>query len=145
GGIAVGMEFREIYARTQKAFQAERLQNDRTVVSTDWATTNLGHTVPWTHSEPTAEDQAMIERGDFTALREAIRVQRIFINSEQTFTVPATGLFTFEARVESMDDPTLPLILFHLLVGFINGEKIVQTNYQLLLDVLGMSYLRSTY
>ncbi len=143
--IAVGMEFKEIYARTQASFKIHGLQNHRTVVTTDWATTNLGHTVPWTCSEPTAEDEVALTGSDFTALREAIRVRRVFINSEQIFKVPTTGLFTFEARVESVDNPTLPLIFFHFLVGFVDGEKIVQTNYQLLFDALGMSFVRSTY
>src|SRR5262249_7803608 len=58
--IETGMEFREIHDLTQKIIAQNNLTNARTITWTDTVGTNLGHTIPWTYENPTAEEEKII-------------------------------------------------------------------------------------
>lgn len=121
--IEAGMQFREIHEYAQRFFGEHALSNARTITHTDPFGTNLGHTVPWTYEEYTQDERDTLRVGELAAVSALICRKRIFINGAETFRVPRTGAFTFEARLEDSDDPELPNVFFHLLLSFIDGQK----------------------
>ena len=124
------MEFRGLHARAQKLFARESLNNDRTVTHTDKVGTNLGHTIPWTHKDPTESEQAIISGNSFEKLKNLISSKRVNVNSRETFKIPENIVFTFEARLEDSEDSKMPLVFFHLLVVFRYGKRGIVSGFE---------------
>ena len=142
GYAAEGMTFKELHEYAQKLFSELHLTNDRTAVYTDKkSSTGLGHIVPWTHEEITTAEQAVLEGRDFNAIKDLVSKKRIFINPVETFAIPATVAFTFEARLESLDNNNLPNVFFHLVVSFVDGQKTIHGNFESIFKTLGMDYM----
>lgn len=106
--INSGMEFREIHEFAQQLFQKNKVNNHRTIVYNDPAGTNLGHTVPWTYENPTAEEEVIINEGNIETLKNLISKKRIYVNAIEKFKVPPTIAFTLEARLEDSQNLNLP-------------------------------------
>ncbi|MEX0616608.1 MAG: M24 family metallopeptidase [Candidatus Woykebacteria bacterium] len=123
GYVEVGMEFRELHNSAQKLFVENGLNNERTVTYTDKVGTNLGHTIPWTHEEPTSEEVNTIKGGNFKRLKGLISSKRINVNGEEKFKIPENIAFTVEVRLEDSEERKLPLVFFHLIVAVKNGKK----------------------
>lgn len=142
----VDMQFRELHDLTQQLFKGNDLHNARTVAWTDTVGTNLGHTIPWSYEEPTAEEQRIINGSSLDDLRKLISNKRVNVNRIERFKIPLNIAFTLEARLESSVDPTLPNIFFHLIITFKNGDKKILVNFNEVFSVLGMnSYVNSRF
>ncbi len=135
----VGMEFRELHDFTQRLFKENGLHNHRTVTWTDTVGTNLGHTVPWSYEEPTAEEQRIIAGQSLNDLRNLISNKRINVNRNERFKIPANIAFTLEARLERLEDPAMPNTFFHLIITFKNGRKKIVSNFNGVFSVVGMN------
>jgi hypothetical protein len=143
--IAVNMEFHQIHDTAQKIFKTRHLTNERTIVFHGKTGTNLGHTVPWSYEVPTSDEQDIINAGDFVALKTMISGKRITVNSSETFKIPETIAFTFEARLEDSENPKIPNVFFHYIVTFQEGKKEIFANFNEIFATVGMDYLRSKY
>lgn len=131
----VGMPFSEIYKRGVRHLKESVLE------ITPWMRThadplgiNVGHTVPGSYGDEKVS-------GSFDEVREAIRSRRIFINAEESFTVPPTGAFTVEARVASRRSKSLPPVFFHFIVTFVDGERRVLEDFEKCFIAAKMPYI----
>lgn len=142
----VGMEFREIHEYAQKIFLKASVNNDRTVTHTDKVGTNIGHTIPWTYENPTESEIKIIKSRNFEKLKDLISRKRINVNSEEKFRIPENIAFTNEIRLEDSNDPSLPLVFFHLTVLFRNGKKSIGSNFNPVFKALEMDkFVQSKY
>lgn len=145
GRIEIGMKFREIHHIAQMIFKKCNLTNARTVTLTDRTGTNLGHTIPWSYEDPTSEEVRAIQGNDFDLLKNTISRKRINVNFKETFKVPETIAFTFEARLEDLENQKLPNVFFHYIVTFVDGRKEILANFNEVFKAVGMDYLGSKY
>lgn len=141
----VSMEFCELHHFAQKSFTRKGLTNARTVTWTDKVGTNLGHTIPWSYEEPDDIEQQIITDRDFQKLSKLISEKRINVNRFEHFRITDDIAFTVEARLESMEDPSLPNVFYHLIVTYKDGKKIVLANFNKVFDAFGMVEIRSRY
>ncbi|OGY23078.1 MAG: hypothetical protein A2172_05210 [Candidatus Woykebacteria bacterium RBG_13_40_15] len=142
----VGMEFREIHNQARKLFKEIGVNNDRTVTYTDKVGTNLGHTIPWTWENPSELEINVINSRDFNKIKDLISHKRINVNREEKFKVPENVAFTIEARLEDTNNLSLPLVFFHVIVQFIDGNKRVNSNFNSVFKLLKMgSFVKSKY
>lgn len=132
---AVGMKFSDLYAYAMRHFK----ESGSLVVG--WMTThhdpqkvNLGHTIPGSFGA------ALPAGGSFESLKEAIRTQRIYINEVESFEIPPTCAFTFEARLVD-EARRMPNAFFHLTVTFSEGEKRILDDFDAIFRVTGMDYM----
>ncbi len=126
---APGKTFSDLCSYARVLFEKSRLTNDRALLTTrpeDAPVLNLGHTLPWTFDSDPAPGHAAKDK-DMLSLFDSISKARIFVNSNVSFEIPKTCAFTIEARLESLDDPSLPNNMWHMIVTFINGRKEVYT------------------
>jgi hypothetical protein len=145
GQIEVTMEMREIHDLTKKIIAQHHLTNARTVTWTDKVGTNLGHTIPWSYEEPNRDEVTIIKSKDIAKISDLISNKRINVNRLEKFKIPKTIAFTLEARLESLEDPLLPNVFFHLIACFQDGKKTVLANFNELFQVIGMDGIRSKY
>ena len=141
----IGMEFRELYHFAQKLFTRNGLTNARTITWTDKVGTNIGHTVPWSYEEPDGLEQEIIQDKNFAKLSQIISEKRINLNRFEHFKIADDIAFTVEARLESLEDPLLPNVFYHMIVTYKNGKKKVLTNFNKVFDAFGMNGVRSRY
>ena len=140
------MEFRDIHDYAQKQFKDYGLNNDRTVTWTDKVGTNLGHTIPFTYEKLTKSEQEVIDSGEFKQVKDLISSKRVNVNKVEKFEIPATIAFTNEVRLEDSNDPTMPLLFFHLVILFKDGRKTIRSNFNLIFKTLGMDkFIQSKY
>lgn len=145
GFAAAGMSYAEVFENARSVLKARHLTPDRMTTDHDPSGLNFGHTLPWTTHNPTTLEQYAMDVGDFEMLKENIRRKRFYVAANETSSIPSTGAFTVEARLESVDNPELPLAYFHLLVAMKQGQKEIFANLNPLFDMLSMDYIRSKY
>ena len=138
--IKMGTKFSEIYGKVIKELKLNNLENK--VYSTrDEALMNIGHTVPFIDRDPEGEEKEAISSGDGKLLNKAISGARIFINKDSGYEITENCAFTFEPRLTSLEDPSLPQWSFHTIVQFVEGKKIVLSNFNGVINLLGMDWM----
>ena len=141
----IGMQFCELHDFAQKLFAENGLTNARTVTWTDKVGTNLGHTIPWSYEEPDDQEQKIITGQDFQKLSQLISEKRVNVNRLEHFKIPDNIAFTLEARLESLEDPLLPNVFYHLIITYKEGKKTVLSNFNKVFDAFSMVGIRSSY
>jgi hypothetical protein len=143
----LGMTLGDISQYAGLLIAEKGLTNGRTILTNASSATgvNCGHTIPWSDTAPTEDELATIQSSDQQSINQLISSKRAFINEDETTLIEGHISFTTELRLESVDDPTLPNVFFHLLVSFGDGEKIISSNYSEAFAALGMDYLHSKY
>ncbi|MBM3257041.1 MAG: M24 family metallopeptidase [Candidatus Liptonbacteria bacterium] len=135
----VGMSFRELFAAAMQHFASQWRVIGWMTTNHDPLKTNLGHTVPGSYGEPISFGNS------FEEVRETIRSKRVYINELETFKIPESCAFTFEARLMNPEMPELPNVFVHLMVTFSNGEKKILSNFDGIFKAAGMDYIKSNY
>ena len=144
--IDVGMNFIEIYERSQELFGKNNLTNEGMLALHDPLGNNLGHTVPWSYEDQTEEELAILATGDMENIKDSISKKRLYINKQQDLVIPATFGTTYEARLLSTTDSNMPNIFFHYIILFRDGTKEVLGGFNETFQALGMdSYITSNY
>jgi len=130
----VGMELRELYHQAERLVKEAGLGN-RTASATDSGAPNIGHTIPWTFGDYSAEDERRLRNGDPADVSDLISRQRIFLNPSTRRRIEPTMAFTVEPRMSS---PSLPLSSFHIIVAFREGRKTISSEFGRLFRIFGM-------
>jgi Metallopeptidase family M24 len=143
--VEVGMALLEVHERAQQLFKANGLTNARTVTWTDKTGTNLGHTIPWSYEVPEESESKVIKTGDMNQLKDLISNKRLYLNTKETFLIPETIAFSLEARLESIENPSLPNVFYHFIIAFDRRKKKVLANYNEIFDAVGMKNLRCSF
>lgn len=138
--IEVGMEYRQLYKEALKLITENSLMNNITS-TTDVAGTNLGHSIPFMDRNPADEENKLLMVEDEEMIHKVINKARIFINKSEDFKIGANSAFTFEPRLISAKDSSLPMCSFHMIVQFIKKKKIVLENFTSIFNLLGMNWL----
>ncbi|MCL5666577.1 MAG: M24 family metallopeptidase [Patescibacteria group bacterium] len=141
----VGMEFREVNNFAQKLLKENSLNNNRTTPITGKFPKTIGHTIPWSYENFTAEEAAAVASQNFEKVKEIIRVKRINLDEGETFKIPPTIAFTTEIRAEDNKDPGLPNVFFHLIVAFKDGKKEIFGGFNQVFEAVGMDFIKSKY
>jgi hypothetical protein len=81
----------------------------------------------------------VIENRDFNELKDLISRKRINVNRFERFKIPTNIAFTCEARLEDSNNPSLPLVFFHLVVTFKEGKKKILADFNSIFEAVGMS------
>lgn len=138
--ITVGMSHREYYHKISDIINQNDLQNN-IQSTTDKASTNLGHSIPFIDRNPTVGEFELIQSGDNNRINKTISLARIFINKTEDFVIDENCAFTIEPRLTSTKDKLLPMCSFHTIIQFVEGEKILLTNFKGVFNILGMDWL----
>ncbi|OGG73353.1 hypothetical protein A3A38_01530 [Candidatus Kaiserbacteria bacterium RIFCSPLOWO2_01_FULL_53_17] len=132
----IGMSFADLYAAGREALAQRGFEHARiSTITSNAGDSNFGHTVPWSDGEA-PPGELLIDQ-----LREKIRVARRFINLDEHYVISPTCAFMVESRLFDREKPTLPNILFHVIVTFSEGRKRVLTNFEEIFKQVGMEYM----
>lgn len=137
----VGMELKDVYNYCQKLMAEHGLNNQRMIAVNDSGKNNIGHTIPWSHEQSTETELETIKGHNFEKLKNLISSKRINLTDQQAYKISPTIAFTIEPRMENAESP---LVSFHMIVAFKNGEKEILANFQPVFRVLGLDKLISS-
>lgn len=130
----VGMSYGELFEYASDLMQTAGLSNlvHRTA---DPDSVNIGHTVPWVYG-PYPEDADEWLRGRAKRdIGHLLSNARNFIQAGNTDRIAPTAVFTIEPRLMADD---LPQLSFHVIVVFLDGTKIVCSEFKSLFEMFGM-------
>lgn len=139
-GLTVGMKFKDVYGKASESIKNNSLENNVYSI-TDKRGTNIGHTIPFIDRNPSKKETESIQSGDEKLIHQIISEARTFINQEEEFEITDNCAFTFEPRLTSITDPTLPQYSFHTIIQFVKGEKLVLSNFNGVIHLLEMDWL----
>lgn len=141
--IKIGMAFSEIYQSAQDLFESTGTNNQITSV-TDPASTNIGHTIPFSYEQMSEEEKQVLENGvnGWQNLKELISKKRKFINPIETFRVKPEMALTLEPRLTVKGNNQIPMSSYHTILLFkANGEKELLTGFDEVFKLAGMDYM----
>lgn len=108
---------------------------------TNKSLTNLGHSIPFIDRNPTDKERDIFISGNKDLINKAINLARIFINKTEENVIGENSAFTIEPRLTSSKDKSMPMCSFHTIVQFVEGEKIILTNFKGICNLLKMDWL----
>ncbi|MGH3974024.1 MAG: hypothetical protein ACRDS9_11995 [Pseudonocardiaceae bacterium] len=132
----VGMELRDLYNFAAGLMENAALVNETYSTTDVSGGVDIGHTLPWTYEEPTAEQLTELRSGDYPRIAKAISKARLFHNAQERQKIQPTMAFTVEPR---MAGPGRPLASFHVLVSFDHGVKRIHCGFAQIFSLFGMN------
>lgn len=141
--IRIGMTFSEIYQSAQDLFEESGTTNKITSI-TDPASTNIGHTIPFSYEQMSEEEKGVLESGikDWQNLKAMISKKRKFISPVETFEVKPEMALTLEPRLTVRGNSQIPMSSYHtILLIKAGGEKELLTGFDEIFKLVGMDYL----
>jgi hypothetical protein len=141
--IVAGKSFAEVYEFASERFSYYGLTN-HVASSTDPAGVNIGHTVPASDADWTAEEAHLLQAGDeaWDEVKNMISTRRTFVSHLEQITYQPGMAVTLEPRLVAIDDPNIPMGSYHTIV-FIqsDGTKELLMNFEELFRASGMEYM----
>lgn len=134
----VGMSFAELYRLAAETFVSEGFENN-IYSAHDGRSTNIGHTMPWSYESSTPDERQILASGMREHISDLVSRKRRFISATEQFEITEDTLFTIEPRLSR---PGLPTASFHVVVGFVNGEPVVVTEFEPVFALFGMDDFR---
>lgn len=138
--IKTGMSYRQLYMLTIGILSKFHLSNNITS-TTDKSGTNVGHCIPFIDRVPNLKELQLIKSENKKIIHKVINKARKFINAEEKFLIKDNSAFTFEPRLISLIDRSLPMFSFHTIIQFVKGKKIVLSNMDEILKLLNMRWI----
>ncbi|MCL4339175.1 hypothetical protein M1271_05800 [Patescibacteria group bacterium] len=138
--IKAGMTFQELCVFSEKTLKNHNLVSF-VVGKTDKTGFDFGHTVPFIDRDPDKAETSKVNSGNPDQINKAISEARIFINRQEKYEISDNCAFTFEPRITSLDH-NLPIFSFHTIILFEKGIKKVLSNFDGIINLLGMEWLR---
>lgn len=138
--IKLGMAFKELYRKSLEIIEKNDLKNYIFGI-TDKSVFDLGHTIPFIDRDPNSNERIEINSGKSEKMNRVISQARIFSNDQEDYIISGNCAFTFEPRLISVKDSTLPMFSFHTIIQFVNGKKIVLSNMQNIINLLNMQWI----
>jgi len=138
--VSIGMTYNKLYTSTIQLLNKYDMENN-VYSTTDRNWTNLGHSIPFINRSPTENEHESFLSGNKNLVNKTISLARIFINKSENFTIESNSAFTIEPRLTSNKDKLLPMCSFHTIVQFVQGKKIVLTNFRKIFNLLNMDWL----
>ncbi len=130
-----GMKYKECYKTTIDLLGQNHLINT-IKSSTDKRGIDIGHSIPF------IEEDEKIPKMTTEEMHTFISKKRVFFNDAEERKISEDCAFTFEPRIISSDDPTLPMCSFHMIVAFIDGKQEITSNFDSLFELLGMQWIK---
>lgn len=141
--IQVRMKFSEVYKFAKRVIAKYGLTN-QVISSADPTGEDIGHTVPASYFEWSAEEKLILERGitNWESASNMISRKRVFINSIEETTFQTGMAVTLEPRLTVPNNPAIPMGSFHTIV-IINadGKKELLSNFDEIFRIVGMDYM----
>ncbi|MGH7870423.1 MAG: hypothetical protein ACREP9_22965, partial [Candidatus Dormibacteraceae bacterium] len=134
---ATGMTIAELYEQAGKLIVAGGFENNIYSVNDD-ASTNIGHTLPWSNEPMSRTEQYVIEHGTAGEQADLISHKRRFVSPKEMLKISGDLALTIEPR---LNRPGLPTVGFHVVVAFEGREKVVITEFDSLFKLFGMKNL----
>src|SRR3990167_8837705 len=131
--VKPGITLSELYSSSIDLFDKNNLVNNVTS-TTDKLGADIGHTIPFINDTP--EDEAKDH------LYKFISKSRVFINAKENYLLTDNIAFTFEPRLTSQTDESIPMFSMHLIVMIVDGKKRILGNFDKIFDLLGMEWLK---
>lgn len=138
--IKLGMDFKELYRISENFIEQNDLKNYMLGI-TDKAVVDLGHTIPFIDRDPNPKEQVEINSASREKIHNLISQSRIFSNAKEDYVISSNCAFTYEPRLISAKDESLPMFSFHTIVQFVNGKKIILSNMENILQLLNMEWI----
>ena len=82
-----------------------------------------------------------VQNGDENKIHSLLSKARRFINAKEDFIIGKNCAFTFEPRLLSSDRSEFPMFSFHTIIQLIEGKIIVVSNFNGVINELGMQWL----
>lgn len=139
--INIGLTFSQIHKIFTNLMQNMGLVNN-VYSTTDKSWTNIGHSIPFIDRNINNEEKNLIMTEDPDKIHKMISQARIFINQSEKLPITDNCAFTVEPRITSSSDPTLPMCSFHTIIQFIDGKKVILTNFDGIFNFLGMDWIK---
>ncbi len=139
--ISIDTTFSQIYNKSIELMEKNGLVTN-VYSATDKSGTNIGHTIPFIDRNLNKEEQKLMVSEDPDKIHKVISQARTFINQSADYQITENCAFTVEPRFTSSSNPTLPMCSFHTIVQFIDGNKVVLTNFDGIFNLLGMDWIK---
>lgn len=137
------MMLSEICLIGSRLLKQSKLENIVYSIS-DPASTNLGHTIPFSYEKMTFQERKILKAGDknWEKLREVITKKRKYVSTIESLKFSPPIAITVEPRSKIKNKKDSPLIAFHGIMFFKeNGKKELQTNFDKIFKLVGMDYM----
>lgn len=138
--VSVGMTYNEVYSAISMLINKYNMQNN-VFSTTDKTGINLGHSIPFIDRSPTHKEFDSFNSGNKNQINKSISAARIFINKNENFVIDENCAMTIEPRLTSSENKSLPMCSFHTIIQFVEGEKILLTNFKGVFNILGMDWI----
>ncbi|MBI2074779.1 MAG: M24 family metallopeptidase [Candidatus Levybacteria bacterium] len=139
--IKVDMQLLDIAQYAEKLYKKYNLVNN-VLSTTDSAVINVGHTIPFSYEDMDENEKQQFQSKEWSTVCSLISHKRVFVNKQESFTIKPDMAVTIEPRATAINQPNLPLVMFHTITLFKeNGEKELLTNFDEILKLCGMGYL----
>lgn len=129
-----GMALAEVHERAGAIMEKSGFANIVVGVN-DPTGTNIGHTIPWSNEEISADELSVLQHGSSRDVAALVSGKRRFVNAIEPMTIRDNLAFTIEPRLSA---PNLPTVSFHIVVAFENGERAIISEYEPVFRVFGM-------
>ncbi|MEK7570939.1 MAG: AIR synthase related protein [Patescibacteria group bacterium] len=141
--MTIGMSLNDINQLTYKLLQKNGVSSDL-LSPTDPTGTNYGHTIPASYENWNSEEIKALQNGskDWETALTMISKKRKFVNAQEPLKIKPGMAVTIESRPEVLDNPKIPMTLFHMIAIFKeDGSKELLTGFDNLFTLSGMDYM----
>lgn len=138
--LKVGMEYATIADACRK-YMAEHNMYNAIASPSDPNGTNIGHTIPAADIGWNDAELNIFKTGNWEDICNLISRKRVFLNATEHTRIAATTAHTIEPRPMVIDRPDLPMINFHTMVIWQDGQKQLITFFDDLFRLAGMDYM----
>lgn len=141
--VQVKKSYADIYRFAIKLFEKFGLSNQVTSI-TDPASVNIGHTIPSSYEDWTADEFHVLEMSEDMGnpTQNLISKKRKFINSAETLEIRPGMAFTIEPRPTVNSNPEIPMASYHTTVVIhTDGKKELLTYFDSIFKLIGMEYM----
>lgn len=138
--IQIGTSFKQLYDSVINRLQKEGLRN-YVMSTTDPAGMDIGHTVPFISDVPSQQLIDSVSKGNESNIHKLINKARRFISAQEDFIISQNCAFTFEPRIIVSDGKKMPMFSLHTIIQFVQGVKIILSNFDGLINLFGMQWI----
>jgi len=141
--IKPGQTFSQIAKHMKNIITTYGLNNEIECKTSPSLSDYVGHTIPYVVENLNDDEMKVLKRGSHENIKTMISEKRIFVRASENQEVKKGMAFTIEPRPQVINNPKIPMVLFHsICVIYENGEKELITNFDNLFNLVGMDYMK---
>ena len=139
--IKAGMNLSEVQRLGMEIIGKNHVSNDVVSVTETDSTSIIGHTIPASYEEWTAEEIKIMQES-WTTAKDLISNKRKFLSGAERLRLKNGMAITIEPRLIGMKDKKIPMASYHsIAVLHADGTKDLLENFSDIFDLTNMNYM----